>query len=88
MKEDYRDHVVATLVGQVTMRLRRFRCAACGGIEAGIGWPPHCRSTPGLDRLQAHLSALMTYRTAVDVLNQMFPVDAGQRTLRPCAVTL
>jgi transposase len=61
VKEDYRDHVVATLFGQVTLRLRRFRCAACRGIEAGIGWPPHCRSTPELDRLQAHLSAVMTY---------------------------
>jgi hypothetical protein len=84
VKEDYRDHVVATLFGQVTLRLRRFRCAACRGIKAGSGGPPHCRSTPELDRLQAHFSALMTYRTAVDVLKQMFPVDAGQdpETLR------
>ena len=35
--KDYRDHAVATLSGQVTMRLPRFRCAACGGIEAGVG---------------------------------------------------
>ncbi len=75
--KNYRDHAVSTLFGQVTLRLPRFRCAACGRIEAGVGWPPHCRSTPELDRLQAHLSALMTYRTAADVLKQMFPVDAG-----------
>ncbi len=50
--KDYRDHAVATLFGEVTVRLPRFRCAACGGIEAGVGWPPHCRSTPELDRLQ------------------------------------
>jgi transposase len=37
--KDYRDHTVATLFGQVTMRLPRFRCAACGGIEACIAWP-------------------------------------------------
>jgi len=74
--KDYRDHVVSTLFGQVTVRLPRFRCAACGGIEAGMAWPAHCRSTPELDRLQAHLSALMTYRTAADVLGQMFPVEA------------
>ena len=82
--KDYRDHVVATLFGQVTLRLPRFRCAACGGIEAGMAWPPHCRSTPELDRLQAHLCALMTYRTAADVLGQMFPIDAGthHETLR------
>jgi len=82
--KDYRDHAVATLFGQVTVRLPRFRCAACGGIETGIAWPSRCRSTPELDRLQAHLCALMTYRTAADVLGQMFPVDAGKHheTLR------
>ena len=79
-----RDHAVATLFGQVTVRLPRFRCAACGGIEAGVGWPPHCRSTPELDRLQAHLCAVMTYRTAAEVLAQMFPIDAGS-IMRPCA---
>ena len=75
--KDYRDHAVSTFFGQVTLRLPRFRCAACGGIETGLGWPPHCWSTSELDRLQAHLSALMSYRTAADVLKQMFPVDAG-----------
>ena len=43
-----------------------------------MGWPTHCRSTPELDQLQAHLCALMTYRTAADLLGQMFPVDAGE----------
>jgi hypothetical protein len=82
--KDYRNRGVATLFGQVTMRLPRFRCAACGGIAAGIGWPSHCQSTPELDQLQAHLCALMTYRTAAEVLEQMFPVDAGKHpeTLR------
>jgi hypothetical protein len=60
--KDYRDHAVATLFGQVTLRLPRFRCGGCGGSEAGHGWPSHCRSTPELDQLQAHLSALMPYR--------------------------
>jgi len=82
--KDYRDHTVATLFGEVTVQLPRFRCPVCGGIEAGIAWPAHCRSTPELDRLQAHLCAVMTYRTAADVLAQMFPVDAGKHheTLR------
>jgi len=74
--KDYQDHAVATLYGQVTMTLPRFRCARCGGTEAGIGWPSHCRSTPELDRLRAHLSALMTYPVASDLLKQLFPVDA------------
>ena len=82
--KDYRDHAVATLFGEVTVQLPRFRCPVCGGIEAGIAWPAYCRSTPELDRLQAHLCAVMTYRTAADVLAQMFPVDAGKHhaTLR------
>jgi len=82
--KDYQDHAVATLFGRVTVRLPRFRCVACGGIEAGVDWPSHCRSTPELDQLQAHLCALMTYRTAADLLGQMFPVDTGKHheTLR------
>jgi hypothetical protein len=82
--KDYRHHRIATLFGQTTVRLPRFRCSGCGGIESGVDWPSHCRSTPELDRLQAHLSALMTYRTAADVLEQLFPIDAGKdhETLR------
>jgi hypothetical protein len=76
--KDYQDHVVATLFGQVAVRLPRFRCAACCGSESGIDWPSYCRSTPELDRLQAHLAALMTYRTAADLLEQMFPLDAAK----------
>ena len=82
--KDYRDHAVATLFGQVILRLRRFCCAMCGRIETSINWPSHCRSTPELDRLRAHLSAVMTYRVSADLLEHMFPVDAGvdPRTLR------
>jgi hypothetical protein len=66
--KDYWDHAVATLFGHVTVRLPHFRCPACGGIKAGLAWPLHCRSTPELDRLQAHFCALMTYRIAADLL--------------------
>src|SRR6058998_1953277 len=66
--KDHRNHAVATHLGQVMVRLPRFRCAGCGAIEAGIGWPSHCRSTPELDQLQAHFSALMTYRVAAERL--------------------
>jgi hypothetical protein len=57
--KDYRNHAVATPFGHVTVRLPRFCCARCGRIEAGNGWPSHCRSTPELDQLQAHLCTLM-----------------------------
>jgi len=59
------------------MRLPRFLCSLCGRIETGLNWPSHCRSTPELDQLRAHLSALMSYQVAADLLKQMFPVDAG-----------
>jgi hypothetical protein len=76
--KDYRNHAVATHFGQVTVRLARFRCTGCGAIEAGTGWPSHCRSTPEFDQLQAHFSALVPYRVAADVLKQVFPIDAGK----------
>ena len=76
--KDYRERSIATLFGQVVVRLPRFRCTACDAIEVGIEWPSHCRSTPELDRVQAHLSAVMTYRTAADVLEQMLPVGVGK----------
>jgi hypothetical protein len=88
--QDYRDRKIATLFGQVTVRLPRFRCAVCGGAEAGTAWPSHCRSTPELDRLEAHLCALMPYREAADLLVQMFPVDAAKHheTLRRHTLTV
>ena len=88
--KDFRDHAVATLFGQVRVRLPRFRCGRCGGKEAGHGWPSHCRSTPELDQLQAHLSSLMPYRVAAGFLQQMFPVDAGKdvETLRRHALKI
>ena len=75
--KDYRQHALATLFGQVAVRLPRFHCAGCATTEAGVGWPSHVRSTPELDRLRAQLSALMPYRGAAEVLAQLFPVDAG-----------
>lgn len=80
----WRVHQVATLFGAVAVRLPRFRCADCGRGERGISWPSHCRSTPELDQLRAHLSALMPYRVAAGVLGHLLPVEAGNNheTLR------
>src|ERR687886_1813765 len=75
--KDHRQHAIATLFGRVAVRLPRFRCVACATTETGVDWPSHARSTPELDRLRAQLSALMTYRTAAEVLAQLSPVDAG-----------
>ena len=54
--KDYRQHDIATLFGQVTVRLPRFRCGGCGTTEAGVDWPPRVRSTSELDRWRAQLS--------------------------------
>src|SRR3984957_3330957 len=75
--KDWRSHRIATPFGAVTVPLPRFRCIACDRIETGVCWPSRCRSTPELDQLQAHLSALMTYRVAADVLQHLLPIDAG-----------
>jgi hypothetical protein len=82
--KDWRPHRIATLFGEVTVRLPRFLCAACHHTETGIDWPSHCRSTPELHQLQAHLSALLTYRVATGVLQHLLPVTTGRspETLR------
>src|SRR6478609_3598362 len=59
--KDSRARRIATLFGEVTVRLPRLLCAACHHTETGVGWPPRCRSTSELGQLQAHLSALMSY---------------------------
>ena len=82
--KDWQHHAVATLFGAVAVRLPRFRCIRCGHNATGVSWRPHCRSTPELDQLRAHLSALMPFRVAADVLSHLLPVAAGMtpETLR------
>src|SRR5690242_3153472 len=82
--KDWRLHQIATLFGGVTVRLPWFLCTGCGRTETGISWPSHCRSTPELDQLRAHLSTLMPYRVAASVLQHLLPVEAGKspETLR------
>src|ERR1700757_3995296 len=46
--KDYRDHAVATLFGQVRVRLPRFRCAGCGGVEGGPEWAKQLRPKAGV----------------------------------------
>jgi hypothetical protein len=82
--KDYRDHRIATLFGQVTLRLPRFCCAACGAIEVGIDWPSHCRSTPELDQLQAHLSALSTDDPARMAAKAVIVAEAERLHWRIC----
>jgi hypothetical protein len=75
--KDRRFHKIATLFGEMTVRLRRFVCTRCGHAESGVSWPSYCRSTPELDQLHAQLSAVMTYRVTAEVLEHLLPVHAG-----------
>src|SRR3954453_22265396 len=84
--KDYRQHAIATLFGQVAVRLPRYCCVGCGVTEAGLGWPSHIRSTPELDRLRAQFAALMPYRTAAEVLGRCSRWTPA-RIRRPFAVT-
>ena len=69
----WRPHRIATLFGEVRVKLPRLACAGGGCGETGGGWPSHCRSTPELDQLQARLSALMPYRVAGRASTGAFP---------------
>ena len=82
--KDWQSRQIAILFGPVAVRLSRFRCPGCGRSEVGTSWPAHCRSTPPLDQLQAHLSALMTYRVAAGVLAHLLLVvaETSHETLR------
>ena len=68
----------------LSVRLRRFRCAGCGHAETGVSWQPYRRSTPELDQLRAHVSALLPYRVAAGLLEHLLPVETGKcpETLR------
>jgi hypothetical protein len=82
--KDWQPHRIATLFGEVRLKLPRFLCSVCVCGETGVSWPSNCRSTPELNQLQARLSALMPYRVAADVQQHLLPVDGGKsrETLR------
>src|SRR4051795_6692175 len=82
--KDWQPHRIATLFGEVRLKLPRFLCTGCGCGATGVSWPSHCRSTPELNQLQARLSALMPFRVAADLLQHLLPIDAGKspETLR------
>src|ERR1700722_2131809 len=77
--KDWQRHRIATLFGEVRVRLPRLVCSGCGCGETAVSWPSHCRSTPELNQLQARLSALMPYRVAAEVMQHLLPIDAGKR---------
>jgi hypothetical protein len=71
------DEVLAELVAMAKDGARPMRSGTGATLGVRRQQRSHCRSTPVPDRLRAHLSALMTYRVAADLLEQRFPIDAG-----------
>ena len=59
--KDWRQRRIATLFGEVRVKLPRMACAGRGCGKTNVNWPSHWRSTPGLDELQARLPALLPY---------------------------
>jgi len=57
----WRPHRIATLFGEVRVKLPRLACTGCGCGGTGVSWPSHCRSTPGLDELQPSLACSLVH---------------------------
>src|ERR1700749_3033291 len=47
--KDWHPHRIATLFGDVNLKLPRLRCAGCSCGGTGVSWPSHRRSTPELN---------------------------------------
>lgn len=73
--KDYRARKVQTLFGTVTCRIPRL--IDHGRVETVLPIPSNGRSTQEFDELRAKLSAWMSFRSAMNLLAQMYPVDGG-----------
>jgi len=73
--KDYRARKVQTLFGTVTFRIPRL--IEHGRIETVLPVPNNGRSTQEFDELRAKLSAWMSFRSAMNLLAEMYPVDGG-----------
>jgi len=73
--KDYRARKVQTLFGTVSFRIPRI--IDRGRIETVLPIPGNGRSTQEFDELRAKLSAWMSFRSAMNLLAEMYPVDGG-----------
>ena len=73
--KDYRIRKVKTLFGTVSVRVPRL--VNSGRVEIFLPIPCGVRSTRGFDDLRARLSAWMSYRSAMGLLGEMYPVGGG-----------
>lgn len=85
--KDYRIRKVQTLFGTVSLRVPRL--VKRGRIESILPAGRFVRSTRELDDLRSRLSAWMSFRSAMDLLAEMYPVEDGtsaQTALRQIAL--
>ena len=73
--KDYRARKVQTLFGTVSFRIPRL--IDHGQIEAVLPISSNARSTREFDELRTRLSAWMSFRSAMNLLADMYPVDSG-----------
>ena len=73
--KDYRDRKVQTLFGTVSFRIPRL--IDHGQIVAVLPISSNARSTREFDDLRTRLSAWMSFRSAMYLLSDMYPVDSG-----------
>lgn len=73
--KDYRVRKLQTLFGTVSFRIPRI--VDHGRIETVLPLASNGRSTQEFDELRAKLSAWMSFRSAMNLLAEMYPVDGG-----------
>jgi len=73
--KDYRLRKFQSLFGTICLRIPRL--IVDGRIESVLPCLRYCRSTGEFDEVQAKLSAWMSYRSAMELMGEMYPVQRG-----------
>ena len=73
--KDYRLRKFQSLFGTICLRVPRLNID--GRIESVLPCRRYCRSTGEFDDMQAKLSAWMSYRSAMELMGEMYPVQSG-----------
>jgi hypothetical protein len=88
--KDYRRRRIATLYGQIDVRVPRRFCLVCRSKPAALALPVSGRSTAEYDRIRAKLAAHLPYRAVGDILNECLPLAGGatHTTVRRCTAAV
>ena len=74
--KDYRTRKIQTLFGTFSLRVPRL--VRYGRIESALPANSRVRSTREFDDLRTKLSAWMSFRSAMDLLAEMYPIEDGK----------